>query len=73
MANLTNSDLSVLCTSTANWQYIKAQLVAATPVSNLGVGKAGDYWYEAGANKDSSLHFKTSTGWVSFIVDASVS
>ena len=72
MANLTNKDLSIICTSTGNWQYIKSQYVTSSPVGNLSIGKEGDFFWVEGANKDGSLNFKTSSGWVSFIADASV-
>ena len=69
MANLTNADLSVLCTSTGNANYIKSISVATTPIgTNKGsIGKAGDFFFV-----DSSVYFKTSdasTFWVKFGVD----
>jgi len=66
MANLTNKDLTVLCTSTASNQYIKSVSVASTPLVAGGglLGKAGDF-FQVGARS----YFKTgdaSTSWVGF-------
>ena len=66
-ANLTNADLSVLCTSTGNANYIKSISVATTPIGagNGSIGKAGDFYFAA----DASVYFKTSdvsTSWVRF-------
>ena len=70
--NLTNEDLSLICTSTGNWQYIKQKFVASSPITAPSLGKEGDWWYVAGGNKDSSLMFRTSSGWVTFVADASL-
>jgi len=63
MANLTNADLSVLCSSTGSKQYLKGQALTTSPVGNTSIGKAGD-WYYAGVaaasitSQDSSLFIK---------------
>jgi len=59
MANLSNKDLSFLCTSTGYPGYLKAVEVASNPVGNPGLGKQGDYF-----SSDPSLYFKTSSGWI---------
>jgi len=65
MANLTNSTISTLCTSTASSRYLKAQLVASNPTLQPALGNPGDYYFE-----DPSMYFKTNDGWVDFTAAA---
>ena len=62
MANLSNKDLSVICTSTGNPDYVKSVKVpASVPASDLSstIGRQGDWAYI-----DPSLYVKvSSTVW----------
>jgi len=66
MANLSNADLSLYCTSTGYPGYVKATEVASTPSGDPGIGNQGDYFYV-----DPSFYFKvSSTVWVQIDVSA---
>ena len=79
MANLTNADLSVLCTSTGSKQYLKGQALTSSPQANPSIGKAGDWYYGGVAvasvtSNDPSLYMKVANAsgvesWV--VIDVS--